>query len=105
MYPAGFVPVRVNYSGNTSYYLYVYVHNGSLHESGKSKSNHVFHGSQLKTGSIITGTYDREAHTISFGVDGSAPKVAFTNVHASGLRAMCNIMKWAHLRHFADLCM
>ncbi len=86
VYPGGFVHLRANFGGNTSYYLHV--NNGSLYGSGKN--NEIFHGSKLKTGSIITGTYDREAHTISFGVDDSAPKVAFTNVHALGLRAMCN---------------
>ncbi len=87
VYPAGFVPLGVNFSSNTSYYLHV--SKGSLYGSGKTAE--AFHGSNIKTGSIITGTYDREAHTISFGVDDSAPKVAFTNVHhASGLRAMCN---------------
>ncbi len=87
VYPAGFVPLGSNLTGNTSYYLQV--NQGALYGSGKSGER--FHGSRINTGSIITGTYDREAHTISFGVDDSAPKVAFTNVHhASGLRAMCN---------------
>jgi hypothetical protein len=56
---------------------------------GSGKSGEAFNGSNCKTGSgVFTGTYDREAHTMSFGVDDSAPKVAFSNVHASGLRAM-----------------
>ncbi len=86
VYPTGFVPLGRNFSGNTSYSLYSY--DGSLYGSGEDGNK--LHGFIIETGSIITGTYDREAHTISFGVDDSAPKVAFTNVLASGLRAMCN---------------
>ncbi len=86
VYPAGFKTLGDNVEGKTSYYINV--SNGTLYGSGKRGER--FHGSSIETGSIITGTYDREAHTISFGVDDSAPKVAFTNVHASGLRAMCS---------------
>jgi hypothetical protein len=85
VYPAGFLPLGANYYGDTSYYLCI--RDGTLWGSGKICES--FHGSKLKTGSIITGIYDREAHTISFGVDDSAPKVAFPNVQASGLRAIC----------------
>lgn len=89
VYPAGFKTLGDNVEGKTSYYINV--SNGTLYGSGKRGER--FHGSSIETGSIITGTYDREAHTISFGVDDSAPKVAFTNVHhASGLRAMCNFL-------------
>ncbi len=87
LHPSGFVPFGNGYMGNTSYYLWVV--QGTLYCSGKS--NESFHGSQIQTGGIITGTYDREVHTISFSVDDSwSPKVAFGNVYASGLRAMCN---------------
>ncbi len=86
VYPTDFVPLGSNFSGKTSYCLHMA--NGTLWGSGKS--NIAFHGSKIKTGSTITGTYDRKAHTISFGVDDSAPKVAFNNVEASGLRAMCS---------------